>query len=661
MGAIRSSLYRLGRRLLPLSWRRALRRLVPVDRLFAVRETEPARAFPPPAPREELPGRPDILVLPAIEWTFRRQRPQQLSLAVAALGGRVFYGDWAIGEPRAASPGVVLFPLRPMRLEDLHDRPPRPADIEEVAREIAALAERFSIREAVVLVESPFWRGLAAALRSRFAWKILYDCLDEHAGFSTARGSFVEAEERELAPAADLVLASSAALEEKMSGLARRVLLLRNAGDSDAFSSVPGAAPAERPRIGYFGAVADWFDTELVAELARRRPGWDFELVGSTYTARLSPLKGLPNVHRTGEVPYDRLPALLAGWNACLIPFLDTPLTRATDPVKVYEMLAAGRPVVASPLPELLRLRDAGLLRVASDAAGFERELAASLEESGTEPAERRRAFARENSWSGRAQELLAAARSLYPRVSVVVVTFNNLEWSRACLRSVLERTEWPNLEIVVVDNGSGDGTAEWLRSCPPPAGAAGKVLANPSNRGFAAAVNQGIREASGDFLCLLNNDTVVAAGWLSSLMAHLARDAGLGMVGPSTNEIANEAKVPTGYGDLAALPAWARDFTRAHAGELVPLPMLAMFCVLFRRSLYEAVGPLDERFAVGMFEDDDYCRRIRLAGFTLGCARDAFVHHLGRGGFRQLGEGRYREIYRENQRRYREKWRDDP
>jgi glycosyltransferase involved in cell wall biosynthesis len=90
-------------------------------------------------------------------------------------------------------------------------------------------------------------------------------------------------------------------------------------------------------------------------------------------------------------------------------------------------------------------------------------------------------------------------------------------------------------------------------------------------------------------------------------------------------------------------------------------MPALAMFCVAFRRALFSEIGPLDERFRVGMFEDDDWCRRVRDAGREIACARDSFVHHRGRGSFAALGEERYLAIFRENERKYREKWGGPP
>jgi GT2 family glycosyltransferase len=84
---------------------------------------------------------------------------------------------------------------------------------------------------------------------------------------------------------------------------------------------------------------------------------------------------------------------------------------------------------------------------------------------------------------------------------------------------------------------------------------------------------------------------------------------------------------------------------------------MLAFFCVAMRREVFEAVGPLDERFGLGLFEDGDYCRRVRAKGWELRCARDAFVHHWQNASFRRLGRSAYFALYEENRRRYETKW----
>ena len=182
-------------------------------------------------------------------------------------------------------------------------------------------------------------------------------------------------------------------------------------------------------------------------------------------------------------------------------------------------------------------------------------------------------------------------------------------------------------------------------------------IVLNPDNKGFSAANNQGAAIARGRYLCFLNNDTVVHGAWLRTLVGHLRRHAQLGLVGPVTNAIGNEAKIGVGYHDLAGMPAWVDGHCEVNRGRLTDVSMLAFFCVAMPRWVWHRVGPLDERFGTGMFEDDDYNRRVREAGFEVGLARDSFVHHWQMASFNLLGNDEYMRIYRENQARYATKW----
>jgi GT2 family glycosyltransferase len=253
-------------------------------------------------------------------------------------------------------------------------------------------------------------------------------------------------------------------------------------------------------------------------------------------------------------------------------------------------------------------------------------------------------------------EEASAALRDAFAKLSVVVVTYNNRELNRLCLESLLARTEWPNREILVVDNASSDGTVPLLDEMAE-RHADLRVVKLGTNRGFPAAVNIGLSETAGIHLVLLNNDTVVPRGWATALVRHLERNPRLGLVGPVTNAIANEARVDVGYRDLADMPAWAAGWMRRHDGETFSIPMLAFFCVALRRRLLDEVGLLDERFGVGLFEDGDYNRRARERGWDIRCALDAFVHHWQMASFRRLGRDEYLRVYEENRKRFEEKW----
>ncbi len=311
--------------------------------------------------------------------------------------------------------------------------------------------------------------------------------MDDHGGFSTNSAAMLQAEHRTIA-AADLVVVTSDVLHEKIKPEAGRTALVRNGCDYEHFASVsslrlgegpgvragsrrphPSPLPkgegmaSRRPTIGFYGAIAEWFDADLVADLAELRPNWKFELVGSTYTGDVSRLARLPNVAFLGEKPYAKLPRLVARWQCCIIPFRRIPLTEATNPVKAYEMLAAGKPLVAVDLPELRPMAREGLLSLADDARGFAEAIESAVAADSQDQRDRRRRFAAANRWQDRYEAFDGAVRELFPLASIIVVTYNNLALNKACLESIFRETDWPNYEVIVVDNASQDGTAAWL------------------------------------------------------------------------------------------------------------------------------------------------------------------------------------------------------
>ena len=243
------------------------------------------------------------------------------------------------------------------------------------------------------------------------------------------------------------------------------------------------------------------------------------------------------------------------------------------------------------------------------------------------------------------------------PEVSVVVVTRDNQPFLRLCLESVLAYTGRP-CELIVVDNQSTDGTGAYLERLAAQNPSL-RVVTNEENRGFATASNQGAALATAEVLVLLNDDTIVCDGWLEPLLAHLAGPR-VGMVGPGTNRTGNEAQIDAEYRTWEELTRFAEARSREHAGEAFEIATLTMFCVAMRRSVYERIGPLDERFETGLLEDDDYSKRVRQAGYRLLCADDAFVHHFGETSFGKLAaSGEYAEVLEANRARFEEKWQE--
>ncbi|MBM4261185.1 MAG: glycosyltransferase family 2 protein [Deltaproteobacteria bacterium] len=242
------------------------------------------------------------------------------------------------------------------------------------------------------------------------------------------------------------------------------------------------------------------------------------------------------------------------------------------------------------------------------------------------------------------------------PRVSIIIVTYNNLPLTKLCLESIARNTEYANSEVIVVDNRSTDNTPAYLQRVAHECKWI-TFLLNDRNEGFARANNQGIARARGDFLVLLNNDTIVPPGWLEGLLWHL-QDRAIGLVGPVSNFVGNEARVEVYYRTWEEMESFARYTMRRNARTIADIHMLAMFCVAFRREIYDAIGPLDEQFGVGMFEDDDYSLRIKRAGYRVVCAPGVFVHHFGRAAFEKLeATGEYNSIFAQNRERFEKKW----
>ena len=221
---------------------------------------------------------------------------------------------------------------------------------------------------------------------------------------------------------------------------------------------------------------------------------------------------------------------------------------------------------------------------------------------------------------------------------SIIIPTCDGVDDLSRCLASIARYTKEP-IEVIIVDNGK---RADAI--CYPPELGPVTIISNESNRGFAAACNQGLARARGEYLLLLNDDTEVTEGWLSRLLGTLGRYPDVGMVGPVSNWVAGEQLVKADY-DI-----------RRYWGQTQEADVLIGFCLLMRREVYEQIGGLDERYGLGNFDDNDYCVRAFLAGWGMRIVRDVFVYHKGGQTFKRLGID-YEQSLKDNEKLFREKW----
>ena len=224
------------------------------------------------------------------------------------------------------------------------------------------------------------------------------------------------------------------------------------------------------------------------------------------------------------------------------------------------------------------------------------------------------------------------------PSLAVVIVTYNSRAEIGACLASLAEISAAASVEIVVVDNGSTDGTVDWIRTQAPFV----RVIEPGGNVGFARANNAGARQARGDYLLLLNPDTVVSAGALPRLLAALAADQAAAVAGPRLVDGDGRPEISFGppispWGELkqkllmtmynrhvAAAVRYVERVSR-NAGERA---WVTGACLLIRRADWDAVGGFDERFFL-YTEDVDLCASVRARGRRVLFVPDAEVRHL--------------------------------
>lgn len=228
----------------------------------------------------------------------------------------------------------------------------------------------------------------------------------------------------------------------------------------------------------------------------------------------------------------------------------------------------------------------------------------------------------------------------------IVIPIWNQPGLTAACLQSLAACTPEP-VRLILVDNASGPPTRELLDRFKAEGKLPAEILRNAANLGFIKAVNQGIRAGKSPWVCLLNNDTVVTAGWLSEMIRVAESDPSIGLVNPTSNCL--------GYPAQGLPPGEIARRLAKHRGESAPLSTAIGFCLLARRSLFDQIGLLDEQFGMGNFDDDDLSLRVRKAGLRPVRAAAAYVHHEEKASFKKLPG--WEKAFDENRKKFERKW----
>lgn len=236
------------------------------------------------------------------------------------------------------------------------------------------------------------------------------------------------------------------------------------------------------------------------------------------------------------------------------------------------------------------------------------------------------------------------------PIVSIVIPVLNQSAMTVRCLQSIRANTKLP-YEIIWVDNGSTPEHYGTIRRQATRPRVQCKLVQNKMNLGFIKATNQGIREAVGEYVILLNNDTEVHWKWASQLTKPLTYDKTVGAVGPITqSKIAWQEAQNVNARFFTNIPklngfdkeAYSKLVQKSFGGKYVDVGKLPLsfFCVALRRSIFKEVGMLCEEMSIGLGDDDEFCMRLRAHGYKLMLSLGTFVYHAHRTTFNALSLG---------------------
>jgi len=202
-------------------------------------------------------------------------------------------------------------------------------------------------------------------------------------------------------------------------------------------------------------------------------------------------------------------------------------------------------------------------------------------------------------------------------RCDLIIVTYNQLEYTKGCIASIEKNTPYPH-RIIVVDNASGEDTLAYLRALEKEQRIV--LIANTVNEGWVKAVNRGIASSDAEYVCVMNNDLICYPGWLDEMVRVAKMDPKIGLVNP-------EWELPKRY--PFGREIYIRTVIRAGAGKYIETDWARGFCFLITRALLRRIGGFDLEFSPGYYDDWDYSVRAIKSGFIVARAHGAFVWHF--------------------------------
>lgn len=597
-----------------------------------------------------------VLMLAPIDFNFRQQRPQQVMKEFANQNVESLYLNASSKNMRKQFyPYLGIEVVDMVSVIDLHLNTYHKYFVTSILQDheaqIAAilledLFERKGISSVTVICEHPCWAPLVERLSNN---KIIYDCIDDHMEFGNINSDQIE-NERQVVRLSDAVVCTSEKLHRKLGSYREDSLqVIRNGVMESWTQEAPLHFPVKKNQIviGYFGAIASWFDSDLIDSISNNLPNIKLELIGEVSDISIiKKLEKRKNVSFLGELTLPEVREIAKNWSLATIPFREVPLTISTNPVKLYEYAALGLPVVSTNLPEVqLAAKEVTGIYVAKSTFEFIEmiKLAIAIDDSKKEDL---RQWSNLNTWKVRVEDFKRLSEQ-EEQISVVIVMWNASDFVIKCLASVLFDSNYSNLEVIVVDNKSEVAekirVRDWIEMF---GGNKVKIVSNQTNLGFAGGVNVGFSQCTSRLTWILNSDIEVFPGIFHRSLKHFRLNDNLGILGCLTDNSGNNSQVSIpnlGMRDIAVQKFGLRKI------ESENFDMVGFYAVCISREAWEKIGPMDEDFGLGYFEDDDYCLRAKDCGLDVRLAKDIFVRHYISSSFGLLGKDVKTKLLRDN------------
>jgi UDP-galactopyranose mutase len=347
-----------------------------------------------------------VLCFSHLRWNFVYQRPQHLLCRCQKVGDVHFWEEPLYKPLDSAELQIeiddcglrIVTPLLPEGIDNAH-----------AINLQRKFLNQYLDQEKISHYISWYYTPMALAFSSHLTPLVtVYDCMDELSAFDGAPPELIEMEDR-LFASADVVFTGGASLHETKRRQHRNVHLFPSSIDRDHFSTarLPLPDPSDQgsiphPRIGFYGVLDERLDQALLSAVAEQNPTCHFILVGPVAKINPGQLPQAPNIHYVGQKSYKELPLYLANWDVAMLPFAQNASTRFISPTKTPEYLAAGKPVVSTPIRDVVRpYGELGLVDIAADAAGFSRAIEACLNRNEEDWLARVDEFIGEMSWDG--------------------------------------------------------------------------------------------------------------------------------------------------------------------------------------------------------------------------------------------------------------------